>query len=168
MLEIALLVFFPFMLAFAGASDLFTMTISNRISLALIGGFVVLALWIGLSWQAVGMHFLAGFMMLVITFGMFTRGWMGGGDAKLASATALWFGFGHLLEYVLVASALGGFLTIFLLQVRAVPLPRLCHGWEWAQRLHDTKTGIPYGIALSAAALAIYPYTILWTSVFGR
>lgn len=168
MLEITLLVFFPFLLAFAGASDLFTMTISNRISMALIAGFLAIAFWIGLPWQAVGYHLLAGLIMLVVTFGMFTRGWMGGGDAKLASATALWFGFGHMLEYVLVASIFGGILTIFLLKLRTLPLPRICYGWEWAQRLHDKKTGIPYGIALSAAALMIYPQTEIWTAVFGR
>lgn len=168
MLELSLLIFFPFLLAFAGASDLFTMTISNRISLAMIAGFFALAFWIGLSWQTIGMHLLAGMLMLVITFGMFTRGWMGGGDAKLASATALWFGFAHMLDYVLVASIFGGLLTFGLLQLRSLPLPALCRSWEWACRLHDKNTGIPYGIALSAGALAIYPQTTLWTTVFGH
>lgn len=168
MLELSLLIFFPFLLAFAGASDLFTMTISNRISLALIAGFFGFAFWIGLSWQMMGMHLLAGLLMLTITFFMFTRGWMGGGDAKLASATALWFGFAHMLDYVLAASIFGGMLTLVLLQLRTLPLPAMLRGWEWAQRLHDKQTGIPYGIALSAAALAIYPQTAIWTAVFGH
>jgi len=40
MLEAATLILFPWLMAFAASTDLFTMTISNRISLALLGGFV--------------------------------------------------------------------------------------------------------------------------------
>jgi prepilin peptidase CpaA len=42
-LDIARLLLFPALMAFAAASDLFTMTISNRVSLALLAGFLVLA-----------------------------------------------------------------------------------------------------------------------------
>ncbi|MGL4323839.1 MAG: A24 family peptidase [Beijerinckiaceae bacterium] len=168
MLEFSLLVFFPFLLAFAGASDLFTMTISNRVSLALMAGFFVFAFWVGLSWQAIGMHLLASILMLLITFAMFTFGWMGGGDAKLASATALWFGFAHVFDYVLMASLFGGLLTLVLLRLRTLPLPRTINSWEWARRLHDKQTGIPYGIALAAAALMVYPQTEIWVAAFGR
>ena len=43
------LTLFPAMMAFAASSDLFTMTIANRVSLALIGGFALLALLTGMS-----------------------------------------------------------------------------------------------------------------------
>uniref|UniRef100_UPI003F7A77EF hypothetical protein n=1 Tax=Salmonella enterica TaxID=28901 RepID=UPI003F7A77EF len=39
-----LLVLFPFLMAYAAASDLLTMLIPNRISLALVAGFTVFAL----------------------------------------------------------------------------------------------------------------------------
>ena len=39
--------------------------------------------------------------VLVVTFMFFARGWIGGGDAKLAAATALWLGFDQLLNYLL-------------------------------------------------------------------
>ena len=42
-LDIARLLLFPALMAFAAASDLFTMTISNRVSLALAAGFLALA-----------------------------------------------------------------------------------------------------------------------------
>jgi len=42
-LDIARLLLFPALMAFAAASDLFTMTISNRVSLGLAAGFLVLA-----------------------------------------------------------------------------------------------------------------------------
>jgi prepilin peptidase CpaA len=88
-------------------------------------------------------------------------GWIGGGDAKLAAATALWFGFDHLLPYLFYASLLGGALTLLLLSFRTLPLPQYLAAQQWVQRLHDKKSGVPYGIALAAAALLVYPDT-LW------
>ena len=86
-------------------------------------------------------------------------GWIGGGDAKLAAATALWFGFDHLLNYLLYASLFGGALTLLLLQFRQWPLPAALAGQAWLQRLHAKDTGMPYGIALAVGALMIYPET---------
>jgi len=153
------LMLFPAMMAFAASSDLLTMTISNRLSLILAGGFFILALVSGMSGMTMLMHVAAAAVVLVVAFICFARGWIGGGDAKLAAATALWFGFDHLLDYLLYASLLGGVLTIALLQFRMMPLPRLLAGREWAERLHQKDAGVPYGIALAAAALCIYPDT---------
>jgi len=83
------LLLFPALMAFAASSDLFTMTISNRLSLALAGGFFLLVLFTGMSLPAIGMHLAAGALVLAVAFGFFTQGWIGGGDAKLAAATAL-------------------------------------------------------------------------------
>ena len=58
-----------------------------------------------------------------VAFACFTMGWIGGGDAKVAAAAALWFGFGHLLNYLVYASLFGGALTLLLLQFRQWPLP---------------------------------------------
>ena len=159
------LLLFPAMMAFAASSDLITMTISNRVSLTLIGGFLVLALTTGMGLPEVGLHLGAGVLVLVVAFAFFSRGWIGGGDAKLAAATALWLGFDQLLPYVLYASLLGGVLTFAMIQLRLMPLPALFVGQPWAERLHRMDTGIPYGIALAVAALLIYPQTIWMTSL---
>jgi prepilin peptidase CpaA len=153
------LMLFPAMMAFAASSDLLTMTISNRLSLILAGGFFLLAVVSGMSGMTILMHVAAGALVLVAAFACFAQGWIGGGDAKLAAATALWFGFDHLLDYLLYASLFGGALTIILLQYRMMPMPRLLAGQEWAERLHQRDCGVPYGIALAAAALCIYPDT---------
>jgi prepilin peptidase CpaA len=159
MTEAIKLLLFPAMMAFAASSDLLTMTIPNRVSLIVLGGFVVLAAASGMSLEQLAQHVGAGLLVLVIAFGFFARGWIGGGDAKLAAVTALWFGFDHLLEYALYASLLGGVLTFALLQFRAIPLPQPLIGRAWAERLHEPKGGVPYGIALAAAALIVYPNT---------
>jgi len=147
------------MMALAASSDLLTMTISNRVSLILIGGFLALALVSGMSAADLLSHVAAGALILVIAYVCFLRGWIGGGDAKLAAATALWFGFDHLLDYLFYASLIGGGMTLLLIQFRLRPLPALLTGQTWAERLHRKDAGVPYGIALAAAALAVYPDT---------
>jgi prepilin peptidase CpaA len=158
-LDIVRLLLFPALMAFAAVSDLFTMTISNRISLLLVVGFVLLALFGGMSAAAIGMHLVAGLAVLAVTFGCFAMGWIGGGDAKLAAATALWFGFEHLVLYLAYASVAGGILTLLILQLRQWPLPAPLSSQAWLQRLHEKDGGVPYGIALAIGALLIYPET---------
>jgi prepilin peptidase CpaA len=114
---------FPALMAFAAASDLFTMTISNRVSLALVAGFLVLAVLSGLGFYDILSHIGAGVTVLTVAFACFAMGWVGGGDAKVAAAAALWFGFGHLPGYLVYASLFGGGLTLLLLQFRQWPLP---------------------------------------------
>ena len=158
-LDSARLLLFPALMAFAAASDLFTMTISNRVSLALVAGFLVLAPLGGMGLHDFLMHLGAGAAVLVVAFGCFAMGWVGGGDAKVVAGVALWFGFDHLLNYLLYASLLGGALTLLLLYARQWPLPASLTGQAWLLRLHDKQTGIPYGIALAIGALMVYPET---------
>jgi prepilin peptidase CpaA len=157
--DVIRLLLFPALMAFAASSDLLTMTISNRLSLALAGGFFLLTLTTGMSLYAFSMHLAAAAMMLVIAFVFFSQGWIGGGDAKLVAATALWFGFDYLLDYLIYASLFGGALTLAIIQFRKLPLPALLARQAWILRLHETGAGVPYGIALAAAALVVYPKT---------
>ena len=159
LLDIVRLSLFPALMAFAAASDLFTMTISNRVSMLLAACFLALAVASGMAPTDILSHLGAGALVLVVAFGCFSMGWVGGGDAKIAAAAALWFGFAHLLNYLLYASLFGGVLTILLLQIRQWPLPYVLTGQAWLLRLHDKQTGIPYGIALAIGALAVYPQT---------
>jgi prepilin peptidase CpaA len=157
--DAARLMFFPALMAFAAASDLFTMTISNRVSLALAAGFLVLAFATGMAPSDILMHLAAGGTVLLAAFTCFAFGWIGGGDAKIAAAAALWFGFAHLLNYLLYASLFGGALTLLMLQFRQWPLPYALAGQAWLLKLHAKESGIPYGIALAVGALVIYPET---------
>ncbi len=162
-----LLLLFPALMAYAAASDLLTMTIPNRLSLALVAAFAALVLLGVVPWRDAPMHLAAGVLVLAVCFGMFAAGWMGGGDAKLAAAVALWLGFDPLLQYLLVTAVAGGALTLGLLAMRGLPLPGFALGWTWLTRLHDQKTGIPYGIALAGAALVVYPTSPVWLAGMG-
>jgi prepilin peptidase CpaA len=158
---------FPILMAFAGSSDLLTMRISNRLVLLVVAAFFVLALAAGFSLEQIGMHAAGAVLVLVFSFAFFAFGWIGGGDAKLVAAITLWMGFGLMLPYLVYASLLGGSLTMALLTVRRWPLPIQLRGFAWIERLHDNKTGVPYGIALAAAALLVYPQTSIFQHFIG-
>lgn len=158
-LDLGRLFLFPALMAFAAASDLFTMTISNRVSLLLVAGFFLLAGFGGMPLPQMAMHVAAGLSVLVVAFAFFAFGWMGGGDAKIAAAVGLWLGFGPLADYLLYASLFGGALTLLILQFRKWPLPYPLVSQDWLLRLHNDTTGIPYGIALATGALLLYPET---------
>jgi prepilin peptidase CpaA len=56
MIEAAIFVILPLCLAVAAFSDLFTMTIPNRVSAILLGAFLIVAPLAGLGVEAIGMH----------------------------------------------------------------------------------------------------------------
>ena len=164
MLQLVALMVFPSLMIFAALSDLFTMTISNRVSIALILVFLPFAYLVGLPPGEIGLHLACGFSVLCLTFFLFAMGWVGGGDAKLAAATAVWLGWGHLSDYAVYASFLGGALTLAILAARKMPMPGWAFGVTWMARLHDCASGVPYGIALAIAGLIVYPESGIWSA----
>lgn len=164
MLQVAALVIFPAIMVFAALSDLFTMTISNRISIALVVIFLPFAFLVGMPPEAIGLHVACGAAVLVLTFVLFAVGWIGGGDAKLAAATAVWMGWKNLGEYGVDTAMIGGALTLAILYARHLPLPSWALAVRWINRLHDRGSGVPYGIALAVAGLLIYPQTVVWNA----
>ena len=63
------------------------------------------------------------------------------------------------LPYLVYAALLGGVLTLVILALRRLPLSPMLARWRWLERLHDSRSGIPYGIALAAAAVVLYAQT---------
>src|SRR3954454_14381317 len=100
-LDLARLLLFPALMAFAAASDLFTMTISNRVSLALVAGFFALAL-AGVMVAYEMLSYIGSFaLVLVVAFACFAMGWVGGGDARVAASDSPWFGFAQMMNFLL-------------------------------------------------------------------
>jgi prepilin peptidase CpaA len=153
----------PALLAAAAGFDLATYTIPNFISLALALAFAAFAFAAGISaagfsFYLLGGHLLAGLIALVVAFALFALGYIGGGDAKLFACVALWLGLRDLPAYALACSVLGGLLTLALLIVRQWPLPAFLARQGWIITLHEKSSGIPYGVALAAGALAVLPH----------
>jgi prepilin peptidase CpaA len=157
--------FFPLCMVYAAFSDLLTMRISNGLSLLLCLMFFVLTVMIGISLETVGWHALCACSLLIVGFVLFSLHWIGGGDAKLAAATALWLGWPATLQYLVITSLIGGIITLLLLFMRKFPLPHFFTKYKWIVHLHKPTTGVPYGIALSCAGLLMFPSSPLWLMV---
>lgn len=164
----ALLLLFPAAMILAACSDFLTMKIPNWLTVVFAALFPVAALLVGLPMQEFGLHLAAGVAMLVLGFAFFAFGWIGGGDAKFFAGTALWLGWGALLPYIFLFSILGGVLTLVILAGRKMPLPVMLGRSDWALRLHDPRGGIPYGIALAAAGLLIFPDSDIFAALIAR
>jgi prepilin peptidase CpaA len=165
LLHLSILAFFPVLMALSASMDLLTFTIPNRLCAVLALGYLVFAVLLGVSAADILLNISCALAILVIAFVMFNFGWIGGGDAKLAAATAAWLGWTAILNYGLAAALFGGILTLILLSARAAPLPAVFGRVEWLARLHNVNTGVPYGIALAAAGLLQYPNSSIWAAI---
>ena len=165
LLHLSALAFFPALMALSASMDLFTFTIPNRLCVALALGYVVFALLLGVPAVDILLNLSCALAILAIAFVMFTFGWVGGGDAKLAAATAAWLGWNAILDYGVAAALFGGVLTLVILGARMAPLPAVFGRIDWLARLHNASSGVPYGIALAAAGLLQYPNSSIWTAV---
>jgi prepilin peptidase CpaA len=157
--EFLVFVLVPAVLIAAAGWDLASFTIPNFLQAVLLAGFAIFAVSTGMPLVALGWHCLAAVIGLTIGFALFALGLVGGGDAKLFACVALWFGFPDLFDYAMIASVFGGVLTIAIMGFRQLPVPAPLARQAWLMRLHDKKSGIPYGVALASGAFAVLPYT---------
>jgi prepilin peptidase CpaA len=138
-----LVMIFPIAMAFAAANDLFTMKIPNAISFALVGGFVALALITRMPLETFGIHVAYALGVLVLTFTLFAFNLVGGGDAKLLAAGALWMGAAHILPFLILVTMFGGGLCLLILGYRRVVPADLLPLPGWALRLHTAGGPVP-------------------------
>lgn len=123
----------------------------------------------------------AALICFVLGTGLWSLGGFGGGDVKLLSAAGLWAGLDQLPALLVLTALCGGVLALFVLLHRVArpalvaaryPGARLPHEvaadpegsdrrFTATSRHHDSgpgvqnEEGIPYGIAISAAAILI-------------
>ena len=167
MISAAIMVIFPLCMAMAAFSDLLTMTIPNRLSLVLIGAFLAIAPFAGLNLHDFLLHLAAGGAVFSACFVLFAFNIMGGGDAKILTASAIWFGWNDsLVNYLAYVSILGGFLSVLILMMRSQHNLIIAYGIPVPETmLHKKK--VPYGIAIGAAAFIAYPSSPLVQSTLG-
>ena len=152
-------VLFPALVLYAGFMDLMTLKIRNVLVLGLLVAWLVLAPLAGFSWNELGMSLAVAGVVFALTFTFFALGWIGGGDAKLATVTALWIGPDDALIYFAYASFLGGLLTLLILKLRSPVVPAMLYRIPFLAQLQDKKAGVPYGAAMAPAALIVFPAT---------
>jgi prepilin peptidase CpaA len=152
---------FPALMIAAALSDLATMTIPNRISIALVVAFVPAALLSGAPAATLGLCLGVGLAGLVIGAVMFALGWIGGGDAKVMAAAGLWLGLSGAPSFLMWTTVAGGLFGLSVLLARSWAQPWAGAGPAWLGRLLEPRGDIPYGVAIAVGALAAFPQSAL-------
>jgi prepilin peptidase CpaA len=161
-LQILLLLTFPLLVLAAGLRDVTSYIIPNWISLVLAAAFPVAALALGLPLPLIAVNLAVGAVGLGLGVAMFALGWIGGGDAKLFAAAALWLGLPAAPTYLAVIGLAGGALAMGLLLLRSVYVrPYMPRNPAWFARLAQPGENVPYGVAIAVGALAAFPLSAL-------
>ena len=147
---------FPLVMLWAMVSDTLTLEIPNSISVGLVAGFLVLAALSGMGVSTILMHIAAGLTVLAVGAGLFFARIVGGGDAKLLAATAVWAGFQTLPIFLFYMAIAGGVLALAMLIFRRLAMPARLAANPWLARLHNPDEGVPYGVAIGLAGLFVF------------
>jgi prepilin peptidase CpaA len=149
---------FPALVLVAAAKDALSFTIPNWIPLSLMVLFPAVALASGAPLTTLGLNLAVGAAALAAGMVMFALRWVGGGDAKLFAAVALWLGWPALTTFLFGAAMAGGGLALALLTLRSASLrPLVLMGPSWVNRLAEPGEGVPYGVAIAVGAFAAFP-----------
>jgi prepilin peptidase CpaA len=168
MINAVILVVFPFCLALAAFSDLLTMTIPNRVSAVLLASFLLVAPFADFDLGQIGLHLAAAGLVFAVCFCLFAANVMGGGDAKLLTASAIWFGLNAaLMAFLFYVAVFGGLLTLAVLLLRRQENAILAAGIP-VPRLLLTAKKIPYGIAIALGGFAAYPSSPLMQTALAQ
>jgi len=150
----------------AAAKDATSMTIPNWISLVVIAGFIIVTPFVWMGWDGLFQHLLVGLAFFAAGFAMFAFGWLGGGDAKLMAATALWWQWDDAAIYVIYTTFLGGILALLLVFGRKF-IPERVLTAQWAHHLFRDEKKMPYGLALAGGALLTLPQSAIFLRSLG-
>ena len=163
-----LMAVFIALVCYGAWSDARTLRIPNTVSLALLATFIPAAVVAGIGLEVIAWHLAAGVVVLVVGFTLFALGYLGGGDAKLFAAAALWVGWDELLFYVLAVVVFGGVLSLCVLALRK-GLGLWPH-WlvKSAEGLFTPNKAVPYGIAIAAGTLITVPRMALLPPSWGE
>jgi prepilin peptidase CpaA len=139
----------------AAISDLRSFRISNIFPAILILLFVIVHAIAGLSaslWDNL-LHFL---LALVVGMGLFSMRWIGGGDAKLYAAAALWFNWTGAITLIFATTIAGLILAVTFVAARMLGLRK---------NVPKEDRRIPYGVAIAAGAILSAAWSG-WNAIF--
>ena len=148
---------FAGLLIYAACSDIARLIIPNWVSIALVSIFPLAALASGMAPMEIGMHLLFGAAVLVVGFFLFSGNIIGGGDAKLFAATAVWTGFqSFFMPFMYWTVVAGGVMALALLAARQLVKAEVT-GRPFLNHLLKKQNGIPYGVAIMFGGLMAIP-----------
>jgi prepilin peptidase CpaA len=147
--HIAAVLVFAVLLIWAAVEDIQRLTISNWVSLGIVGLYPIHVLTspVGVDWP----------WSVVIAFGTFAVGFIlfalkmvGGGDVKLLSATSLWSAPALFPSFIMFTAIAGGVVGLVILLRRRRLAPAAADG------VVGTEPAVmPYGVAIAAGGLML-------------
>src|ERR1700722_2220524 len=142
-------------------SDIRSLRIPNAYALIILACFVPAWLATPADFGPLWYHLAAMGLMFVLSYLMFCKGMMGGGDSKLATALGLWVGLKGLLPFVFYMALMGGVLGAVTLCLRKKKLLSNPKAGSWIEQVQSGQNAVPYGVAISFGSWASFFHTVL-------
>ncbi|MCB1556399.1 MAG: prepilin peptidase [Alphaproteobacteria bacterium] len=140
----------------AAWSDVKGMIIPNRLSLIVFVAFF--PAWAAAYGAGGGVfapflsHVMAFGLVLAMTMLLFFLRLFGGGDAKLASAYALWMGLSGLIPFLVNMTVFGGLVALFSFIIKKTRPFKKVSETSWIGRLQAGESKVAYGVPIVMAA----------------
>lgn len=150
---------FPLMMVAAAIGDFLTMRIPNWLTGAMVLSFCILAPLMGMPLDILKWHMAACGVVLVATMGLFFWGKLGGGDAKMLAAGALWVGWQGLIPFLMYTALAGGALALFMIFWQKVRIDVEVRDVSWMKRWFGNHIDLPYGVAIAVGGVCTFPST---------
>jgi prepilin peptidase CpaA len=158
MLAVVVLVGFVLLMTCAAVSDVRSYTIPNALVIAVCLLFLLAILLTGMPVKLAVSHLLAGMVLFLCGFALYSAGVIGGGDAKLLAAVALWMGWSELPPFLFYTAIAGGLVAVGMVIWEVFRTHFEITGTtSLYKRLASLKPNLPYGVAIAAGACATLP-----------
>mgnify|MGYP000057695242 CR=1 FL=1 len=166
MIRFLVLTIFPVLVTYAAVSDLRTRRIPNWLNLSLFLSFFPVALLAGMPLEMIGWSLVAFAVTLAAGFALFAFNVIGGGDAKMIPAVAVWIGWGEpLVAFLYYTALIGGLMAVGVLLWRVISLEvGVWTSGSALKRIFNREMNFPYGVPIAAGALAAFPQS-WWSGV---
>ena len=150
---------FPLLVVIAGTFDFFTYRIPNWINIVIAVSIIPFAILSGMPLEVFVWHVVAGLLAFVVGYLLFAFGVFGGGDAKMIAAAALWVGWDNLIPFGVITAFAGGALAFCMMIWSLIRNEPVVGNVSLLGRIFKKQLKLPYGIAIAAGALMVFPST---------
>ena len=149
---------YVFLLVMAALSDLCSLRIPNWLTGSLALAFPIVALLLlrhPVDWLS---HLAAGFGVFTVAAALFFLRLIGGGDAKLLAATALWIGLGQISSFLILVALMGGVFALVILFLRhPFTQTMLLATLRRLPTITQRDMPVPYGVPIALAGILMIP-----------
>lgn len=153
------LLLFPLLMIIGGVGDVMTRRIPNSLIIGMTVLFLPAALATGMPLWIMSLHFATAAVLLLLGFGLFSFGVVGGGDAKMMAVAGLWLGFPCSILFITFSALAGGLLAAAMGLWFLVTMEGGMHSAWFDKAVAPLKPSVPYGFALAAGAILATPFS---------